>query len=37
MERKTGCLIFLTPPALVQHTTKWRRQVLLTFVIFYFS
>jgi hypothetical protein len=33
MERKTG-LIFLTPPALVQRTTKWRRQEVLTFLIF---
>jgi hypothetical protein len=36
MERKTS-FVFLTPPALAQHTTKWRRQEVLTFVIFYFS
>jgi hypothetical protein len=36
MEGKTS-FVFLTPPALAQHTTKWRRQEVLTFVIFYFS
>jgi hypothetical protein len=35
MERKTS-LVFLTLPALSQHPTKWRRQKVLTFVIFYF-
>jgi hypothetical protein len=34
MEGKTG-FIFLTSPALVQHSTKWRLQEVLTFLIFY--
>jgi hypothetical protein len=36
MQRKTS-FVFLTPPALSQRTTKWRRQKVLSLVIFYFS